>query len=171
MPFLMLWWKQIAISFAIIALVGYIGVLKHQRDSARLELNEYIVAVEKKLVEQQLKNAAIERESIAIQNVLVQQHADNIGKVRDYYENRLTTYRAANNALDNRLRVEANNYRTRLSSAVKAASESAQSRGNSNPATVGRDYEILREACAITTVDYNALYQAWETECRIKGCQ
>lgn len=171
MSFLMLWWKQIAIAFAIIALLGYISVLKHQRNSARLELNEYKLAIEKKVVEQQLKNAAIERESIAIQNVLVQRHADNIGKVRDYYDKRLIIYRDANAALDNRLRVEANNYRARLSQAVKASSESAKSGRNSDPAVIGRDYEALREACAVTSADYNALWTAWETECQIKGCQ
>jgi len=171
MSFLIMWWKQIVIAFAIIALLGYIAVIKHQRNSARLELNEYKLAIEKKVVEQQLKNAAIERESIAIQNVLVQRHADNIGKVRDYYDKRLIMYRDANAALDNRLRVEANNYRARLSQAVKASSESAKGGRNSDPAIVGRDYEVLREACAVTSADYNALYQAWETECQIKGCQ
>jgi hypothetical protein len=171
MSILITYWKQIGIAFAIIALLGYIAVIKHQRDSARLELNEYKVAVEKKLVEQQLKNAAIEREAVAIQNVLVQRHADNIGKVRDYYEKRLSTSRSANAALDNRLRYEANNYRTRLSDAVKAASESAQSGGNGDAAAARRDYEILREACSITTADYNSLWTAWETECQIKGCQ
>ena len=171
MPFLMMWWKHIVIAFAIIALLGYISVLKHQRNSARLELKEFKLAIDQERVKQQLKNAAIERESIAIQNVLVQRHADNIGKVRDYYETRLKTSRSANAALDNRLRVEANNYRARLSEAVKAASESAKGGRNSDPAIVGRDYEALREACTVTTVDYNALYQAWEAECQIKGCQ
>lgn len=171
MPFLMMWWKHIAIAIAIIGLLGYIAVIKHQRDSARLELNEYKLAIEKKVVEQQLKNAAIEREAIAIQNTLVQRHADNIGKVRDYYEKRLKTSRDANAALDHRMRYEANDYRTRLSEAVKAASELAQSGRNSDAAAIGRDYEILREACSITTQDYNALWTAWETECQIKGCQ
>jgi hypothetical protein len=171
MPFLMIWWKHIAIAFAIIALLGYIAVIKHQRNAARLELKEFKLAIDQERVKQQLKNAAIERESIAIQNVLVQRHADNIGKVRDYYDKRLIMYRDANAALDNRLRVEANNYRARLSEAVKAASESAKGGRNSDPAIVGRDYEVLREACAITSADYNALYQAWETECQIKGCQ
>jgi hypothetical protein len=171
MPFLVMWWKHIAIAIAIMSLVAYIGVIKHQRDSARLELNEYKLAIEKKVVEQQLKNAAIEREAIAIQNVLVQRHADNIGKVRDYYEKRLKTSRAANAALDSRMRWEANDYRTRLSNAVKTASELAQSGRDSDAAAVRRDYEILREACSITTQDYNALWTAWETECQIKGCQ
>ena len=167
----MIWWKHIAIAFAIIALLGYIAVIKHQRNAARLELKEFKLAIDQERVKQQLKNAAIERESIAIQNVLVQRHADNIGKVRDYYDKRLIMYRDANAALDNRLRVEANNYRARLSEAVKAASKSAKGGRNSDPAIVGRDYEVLREACAITSADYNALYQAWETECQIKGCQ
>ena len=171
MSFLILWWKQIAISFAIIALVGYIGVLKHQRDSARLKLNEYIVEVEKAVVEAKLKNAAMERESARKQSELVITHSVKLNQIRDYYENRIKTFSNANAALDNRLRVEANNYRARLSEAVKAASESAKGGRNSDPAIVGRDYEVLREACAITTVDYNALYQAWETECQIKGCQ
>jgi len=106
MPFLMIWWKHIAIVFAIIALLGYIAVIKHQRNAARLELKEFKLAIDQERVKQQLKNAAIERESIAIQNVLVQRHADNIGKVRDYYDKRLIMYRDANAALDNRLRVE-----------------------------------------------------------------
>ena len=171
MPILITYWKQIGIAFAIIALLGYIAVIKHQRDSARLELNEYKVAVEKKLVEQQLKNAAMERASAQKQSELVVTHNATVNQVRDYYEKRLITYRDANHALDNRLRVEANDYRTRLSEAVKAASQSAKSGRDGDAAAARRDYEILREACSITTADYNALWTAWETECQIKGCQ
>jgi hypothetical protein len=171
MPFIMMWWKQIGIAIAIIGLVGYIAVIKHQRDSARLELDEYKVAVEKKLVEQQLKNAAMERASAQKQSELVVSHSVIVNQVRDYYEKRLQTSRAANAALDNRMRYEANDYRTRLSAAVKAASESAKGGRDGDAAAVRRDYEILREACAITSADYNALWTAWETECQIKGCQ
>jgi hypothetical protein len=171
MSFLMIWWKQIAISFAIIALVGYIGVLKHQRDSARLDLKEFKLVIESEKVEAQLKNAAMERESARRQSELVVTHSVTVNQIRDYYENRIKTFSSANAALDNRLRVEANNYRARLSEAVKASSESAKGGRNSDPAIVGRDYEFLRQACSITTADYNALHEAWETECRIKGCQ
>jgi len=171
MPFLAMYWKHIAISIAIISLVGYIAVIKHQRDSARLELNEYKVAIEKKLVEQQLKNAAMERASAQKQSELVVSHSVIVNQVRDYYEKRLQTSRAANAALDNRMRVETNNYRTRLSEAVKAASESTKGGRDGDAAAAQRDYEILKEACSITTADYNALWTAWETECQIKGCQ
>jgi biopolymer transport protein ExbB/TolQ len=167
----MMWWKQIAISIAIIGLVVYIAVIKHQRDSARLELNEYKVAVEKKLVEQQLKNAAMERASAQKQSELVVTHNATVNQVRDYYEKRLKTSRDANAALDNRMRYEANDYRTRLSEAVKAASKLAENGRDGDAAAIRRNYEILREACSITTADYNALWTAWETECQIKGCQ
>jgi len=122
MPFIMMWWKHLAIAIAIMGLIAYIGVIKYQRDSARLELNEYKVSVEKKLVEQQLKNAAMERASAQKQSELVVSHSVIVNQVRDYYEKRLKTSRAANFALDNRMRYEANDYRTRLSEAVKAAS-------------------------------------------------
>lgn len=171
MSILITYWKQIGIAFAIIALLGYIAVIKQQSDSARLELSEYKVAVEKKLVEQQLKNAAMERASAQKQSELVVTHNATVNQVRDYYEKRLITYRDANAALDNRLRVEANNYRTRLSEAVKAASQSAKSGRDGDATAARRDYEILREACSITTADYNTLWTAWETECQIKGCQ
>ena len=171
MLFLLKYWKQVGIAFAIIALVGYIGVLKHQRDSARLDLKEFKLVIEAERVEAQLKNAAMERESSRKQSELVVTHSVTVNQIRDYYENRIKTFSNANAALDNRLRVEANNYRTRLSEAVKAASQSTKGGGNSDPAIVGRDYETLREACSITTADYNALYEAWEIECRIKGCQ
>jgi len=171
MPFVMIWWKHLLIAFAIMALLAYIGVIKHQRDSARLELNEYKVAVEKKLVEQQLKNAAMERASAQKQSELVVTHNTTVNQVKDYYEKRLKTSRDANAALDNRLRVEANSYRAGLSEAVKAASESAESGRNGDAAAIRRDYETLREACAVTTADFNALWTAWETECQIKGCQ
>ena len=171
MPILMTYWKQIGIAIAIIGLVGYIAVIKHQRDSARLELNEYKVAIEKKLVEQQLKNAAMERASAQKQSELVISHSVTVNQIRDYYEKRLQTSRAANAALDNRMRVEASDYRARLSAAIKAASESAKGGTDGDAAAARRDYEILREACSITTADYNALWTAWETECQIKGCQ
>jgi len=171
MPFLTLWWKHLAITIAIMFLVAYIGVLKHQRDSARLDLNEYKVAVEKALVDQQLKNAAMERASAQKQSELVVSHNATVNEVRDYYEKRLKTSRDANAALDNRLRYEANDYRARLSEAVKAASESAKGGRDGDAAAIRRNYEILREACSVTTADYNALWTAWEIECQIKGCQ
>jgi hypothetical protein len=136
-----------------------------------LKLNEYIVAVEKKLVEQQLKNAAMERESAQKQSELVVTHNATVNQVRDYYEKRLKTSRDANTALDNRMRYEANDYRTRLSEAVKAASKLAESGRDGDAAAIRRNYEILREACSVTTADYNALWTAWEIECQIKGCQ
>ena len=72
MPFLMMWWKHIVISFAIIALLGYISVLKHQRNSARLELKEFKLAIDQERVKQQIKNAAMERESAQKQSELVE---------------------------------------------------------------------------------------------------
>ena len=171
MPFIMMWWKHLAIAIAIMGLIAYIGVIKYQRDSARLELNEYKVSVEKKLVEQQLKNAAMERASAQKQSELVVSHSVIVNQVRDYYEKRLKTSRDANAALDNRLRYEANDYRARLSEAVKAASESAKGGRDGDAAAIRRDYEILREACSVTSADYNALWTAWEIECQIKGCQ
>ena len=171
MPFLMMWWKQIIIAFAIIALLGYISVLKHQRNSARLELKEFKLAIESERVEAQMKNAAMERESSRKQSELFITHSVKLNEIRDYYEKRLKSFFNANTILDNRLRVEANNYRARLSEAVKAASESAEGGGNSDSAIIRRDYEALREACTVTTADYNALHEAWEIECRIKGCQ
>jgi hypothetical protein len=166
-----MWWKHIIILFAIIALLGYISVLKHQRNSARFELKEFKLAINEERVKQQLKNAAMERESAQKQSELVVTHNATVNEIRDYYETRLKSSRSANAAIDNRLRVEANNYRARLSEAVKASSESAKGGRNSDPAIVGRDYEALREACAVTSADYNALWTAWETECQIKGCQ
>jgi hypothetical protein len=171
MPFLMMWWKHLIIAIAIISLLAYISVLKHQRDSARLDLKEFKLAIDEERVKAQLKNAAMERESAQKQSELVITHSVKLNAIRDYYEKRIKTFSSANAALDNRMRYEANDYRTRLSEAVKAASESAKSGRNSDPASAGRDYEVLREACTITTADYNALHEAWETECRIKGCQ
>jgi hypothetical protein len=167
----MMWWKHLAIAIAIMGLIAYIGVIKHQRDAARLKLNEYILELKQKTVEQQLKNAAMERESAQKQFELVVTHNATVNEVRDYYEKRLKTSRAANAALDNRLRYEANDYRARLSEAIKAASESAKGGRDGDAASARRNYEILREACSITTADYNALWTAWETECQIKGCQ
>lgn|GEM_PF-5654966 len=171
MTFLKVWWKQLAVGFIIISLFAYIAILKHQRDVATLELQSYKLQVEQQRVAQQLENARIAKESEQIKSQQAADYLNQLNGVRDYYEKISTKNSTIIVALNDKLRQQSVSYRERLSKILETANTSTESWRNSDAATTGEYAKTLEEACVITTLDYNALYNAWLAECELKGCQ
>lgn len=165
------YWKQLMIGLLILSLSVYIAVLKHQRNVARFELQDFKLQVEKKRVAQQIENARIAQEVAKQKEQLVIEHNHQLNNIRDYYEKISTKNSTTISTLNNRLREQGISYRKRLSDVLETANISSEVWTNSNSDNFRAYTETLEQACALTTLDYNTLYDAWIAECNLRGCQ
>lgn len=103
--------------------------------------------------------------TLAKQNLDRQREAKNL---KDLYENKIL---AVNRNWSDRLQLESQREATNATDGLRglqpAASEFAESGGDCDPA----HYRILEQACQITTMDYNALWTAWDKQCQVYGCK
>lgn len=171
MTFLKVWWKQLAVGFIIISLFAYIAILKHQRNVATLALQSYKLQIEQQRVAQQLENARIAKESEQIKSQQAADYLNQLNGIRDYYEKISTKNSTIISTLNDKLRQQGVSYRERLSKVLETTSTSTESWRNGDATTIREYTKTLEEACAITTLDYNAIYNAWSAECELKGCQ
>lgn len=167
MPFLTLYWKQLAVGIVIVFLSAYIAILKYQKNSAIQELETFKLHVEKQKAEQAIQNAKASKAVAKEREVLTANYHNELQKVRDYYEANSTI----NANVINGLRKQSNDYRKRLSEVLKTAISPTEIGANSNPANIRQNQQAIEQACSITTLDYNALYDAWIAECNIRGCE
>lgn len=165
--FLTNYWKQLAVGLVVVSLSIYIAVIKHQRDVAIFDLKQYKLAVDQQKVDQQLKNAEIVQNLSKEKEKLTTDHFAQLNRIRDYYEKNRTINRTANDGL----RKQNADYRERLSELLKTTRLSAESRADSDTNTLEAYTRTLEQACTLTTLDYNSLYEAWMAECNLRGCQ
>lgn len=180
MSFLTMYMKHFLIAAVIATVIasGTAFVYKTQRDSARQDTEKLRTEIQKARAEQVLALAAKDRELRKSVSSIQANHNAVIDTVRSYYEKRAAKSaaaaadsRVAVDILTNRLRVEADDYRRRLSGVYAAASRASEERGDSDPAATRQELEALEEACAVTTADYNFLYDTWMAVCNVKGCE
>lgn len=169
--FLTSYWKQLAVGLIVVSLSIYIAVIKHQRDVAIHDLDAYKLSVDKQKVDQQLKNAKIVQDLAKEKEALTTSYFVKLNKVRDYYEKNRTNNSAINSTINDRLRKQNADYRQRLSEILETTSLPAEVRANSDRNTLEAYTETLEQACTLTTLDYNALHDAWMAECELRGCQ
>lgn len=165
-------WKAIGLIVVIAAVyISFITVLS-QRDIARSELVEFKRAVTDAETKQRIENAKLKSASQKQQVDTAIAYNEHLNKVRDYYEKDRQIKSDTIGILDNRMRVEADNYRSRMSAILKSTELSTEIGGDCDTTLAGRNQYItvIKEACAVTTLDYNTLHDAWINECKIRGC-
>jgi hypothetical protein len=159
---LMLWW--------------YIGSLQDQRDDAIKALAT---------LQQNMKDAAdarrfeIERKNavnVAAQKDLKAKHLDELETLRrDYDAKGRNDKNSAGRTIDlwrERVRLElAARYASGGSEVSQAACGIAESGGDGDTVATRPYVDTLETACAITTADYNALWESWNSACKVYGCK
>lgn len=156
----------------IVAAWHYLG-LRAERDAAIKELNEYVTQA---TLEKAARQAEIAEKVRIHQNILEssrKSHAEQIAQLEAQYH-----------ALKNTSSRTIADLRAELRDTIKATSSSRlsdisetigtppESGRNGDAAVTGQEYiEALEIGCAITTADYNALWNDWNEACQVYGCR
>jgi hypothetical protein len=172
-------WKWLLPLVAALFLWWYVTDLQNGREVAIKALNDYVASDSARAKEQQAEN---QRKDAAAAQLLSQGdtvHKDEIAKIRKDSDAKLhDTIKVAADSSDavwrGRLRdaVAADRART-VSELSGATPDPAKVGGNCDAAVAEwkREYNVLETACAVTTVDYNSLHDAWDMSCKTYGCK
>jgi uncharacterized membrane-anchored protein YhcB (DUF1043 family) len=103
---------------------------------------------------------------------------NQIKKHESEYQAKLEKLNLDRNKLRKDLQNEVNRYNSLIAFSKLRQNNSSSSRlpkdesATSLPTEVRRDsYSTIIDACRLTTLDYNALYDAWMIQCDIYGCE
>lgn len=160
----------------VVAGLWRINVVTAQRDDARAAMDKHL-AEDKAAVElRRQENTAKYLKASALQELSSYKHQTEINVLRDKYEQRISTDKAAAAADVNnwreRVRLElARNAAYGMPGASIDSNGSAEGKRDCDPAIAGQAYENLELACAITTADYNSLRRWADNTCRIYTCK
>lgn len=156
----------------IVAAWHYLG-LRAERDSAIKELAEYVHQAELQKAAREAENAEKDRIHQNILESSRKSHAEQIAQLEAQYH-----------ALKNTSSRTIADLRAQLRDTIKTASPSRlpgisetigtppESGRNGDAAVTGQDYlEALEIGCAITTADFNALWNDWNDACQVYGCR
>lgn len=120
---------------------------------------------EKKLIIATNKVAAATAQAKAEMQRLQLDRARETKNLKALYENSQFILNRTKSNYDERLRIETNRAGV---SEVSASSEIAsESERNSYISA----YRTLEQSCAITTLDYSALWNSWSESCKVLGCE
>lgn len=156
----------------IVAAWHYLG-LRAERDAAVKDLNGYVHQAELQKAAREAENAEKARIHQNILESSRKSHAEQIAQLEASYH-----------ALKNTSSRTIADLRSELRDTIKAASAARmsgisetigtppESGRNGDTAVTGQEYlEALEIGCAITTADYNALWNDWNDACQVYGCQ
>lgn len=166
-------WRIVLPAIVIIVVAWHYLGLRAERDTAIKELNEYVTQAELEKAVRAAENA----EKVRIhQNILEssrKSHGEQIAQLEAQYH-----------ALKNTSSRTIADLRAELRDTIKATSSSRlsgisepigtppESGRNCDAAVTGQEYlEALEIGCAITTADFNALWNDWNDACQVYGCQ
>jgi uncharacterized membrane protein YhiD involved in acid resistance len=103
---------------------------------------------------------------------------NQIKKHETEYQAKLEKLNLDRNKLRKDLQNEVNRYNSLIAFSKLRQNNSSGGRlskdesATSIPAEIGRDsYSTIIDACRLTTLDYNALYDAWMIQCDVYGCE
>lgn len=161
------YWKPLAALGLVLLIVGYIGYQRHQinalqRDNASLQQTiELTKAIGQAANE---KAARIEQGAQQAVTLQAQQGQSDINKIKAYYEAHPLIKRVSNSVCQ----PTANSGSRQLPDIPTTPEKSTTSGENIDTTPSGSSVE---ESCAITTVQYNTLHEAWDKACVEFGCK
>jgi hypothetical protein len=169
-------WVALALAFALTASHGFAYYKGHSSASEKAEIamNAYkaeIVAAQQARAKENADKIQKVNEQLEAVKVA---HAEQVNQIWRQADELKITNRASDRTiadLRKRLRDSTETYATvGLSGFSEATGEPTESRGNSDT-TTAEQVRALRLACELTTMDYNALAEAWAKGCEIHGCE
>lgn len=161
------YWKPLLALGLVLLVMGYIGYQRHEinglkRDNASLQQT---IDLAKAIGQaQNEKTARIEQSAAQAVTLQAKQGQSDINKIKAYYEA---------HPLIKRVTVSVRQPATNPSSSqlpdVPTTTEEPTTSGQDTDATVSG--QSLEQSCAITTSQYNTLYQSWVDACAVAGCK
>lgn len=146
----------------------YVTGLQKQRDDAISALNTYVAEAKAAKVKRAADNLDKERSIKSALEVVAVTHEHAIGDIRKEYDAKVKTTVDLNDASwRKRLRDQVASTASGVSSIPETSSESTEVGRDRDAAAIG----TLETACAITTADYNALWESWDRACKVYGCR
>ena len=171
-------WRIVLPAILIAVLLWHYFGIRTERDKAISALAEYKAEVLEAMRQRTIENMVIEQATALIMEQEKAKHAVQIEKLRRSY-NALNTDKTAADITANTLRVELRRELEKANAAFGLSGGEGRSiglakiGGDSNAAYPGYDVEryigTLEHACAVTTSDYNTLYDRCEAVNRIYG--
>lgn len=161
------YWQPILALTLCLSIVGYVGYQRHrinalERDNASLQ--QTIDLAKAVGQAQNEKTARIEEGAHAAVTLQAQQGQSDLTKIKAYYEAHPVIKRVTVS-----LRQPATNSDSRQLPSVPVASEvTAASGQDTDTAASGQSLEYQ---CAVTTSQYNTLYQSWMNACAASACK
>jgi hypothetical protein len=155
MIFLQAYWKQItcAAFIAILFLFGYYEGYSHEK--ARFDA--FVKAQEVLAIKQQAQNDLIKKNQDSILNESSNAYNDTIKRITDYYaKNKPAISIGSNKLRDNTSADTMPNIQETTTGIAKIGSD--------------QDAISVEQSCAITTAQYNALWDAWSNLCKVSSC-
>lgn len=162
------YWQPILALTLCLSIVGYVGYQRHrinalERDNASLQ--QTIDLAKAVGQAQNEKTARIEEGAHTAVILQAAQGQDDINKIKAYYEAHPI---AKSNAANRVCQPATNPNRSELPSVPIASQESPDSGKDANTAASGQSLEYQ---CAVTTSQYNTLYQSWMNACAASACK
>lgn len=163
--FLKSYWKPILIAIAALSLYAFIMVLKHERNAAVDALQAYKIQVQVAGKQAELKAAETKQKQADVVTQTAVAYNDAILRVRKYYDNQSNP---AGTAYANGVQLPAISNSGTVPN-VQTSAEGTASSGKDADTTLSG--QSLEESCAITTIQYNSLWNAWNDLCKVSGCE
>lgn len=167
-------WRWLLPVLAALTLWWYVTHLQTQRDQARAEVARIHQAIQTAAEQRRQDNARKEAQARAAINQILGDHKSIIAKLKGEYDARHKTDAArAADRIDSwreRVRLEVARNAAGLPQVPQPAEGAAQSGGDCDATAARSAYDTLELACAVTTVDYNALRESWDAACAVHGC-
>jgi hypothetical protein len=167
---------RIVLPVAIVVLgLWRIHALTGQRDEARQIYAKHIAADMAAKEQRRIDNTAKYLRADAMRAIEMAKHESTMTTLRIKYEKLQGDKAIADRSLGNfRERVRLDTERiaaSGLSGLLETTGQPSESGGDCDTTALGKAYETLELACAITTEDYNALRIAWDDDCDVFGCR
>lgn len=160
----------IAALVAALFLAGYIKALADGKKSAEEALQKIKSESAALKIETRAKNAELARQDAQRETETTLAIADQIERIKTHYADLLKKERARRAAHPAaglvRQPARAGGGEGGMPGVSLAAERPAQDGPDPDPAAAGRSAEIaLEQACAITTAQYNGLWESWQAAC------
>lgn len=158
------------------ALSVYAFYQKTRHASIALEMAAYKAQVKALSEMQTLKNRLIAEQTIKSLKLIIKQRDERIKKLgldREKLTNELRGYYDQTENFDFRLNAMRERMRAQPAAGAAVSGVSKAPEGITEGARNGDRAHIatLEQACALTTLDYNTLREAWDSACELHACE
>jgi hypothetical protein len=169
-------WRWLVPLLLVCMLWWYITDMQAQRDDAVKALATLQQGIKDAAEARRLEIERKDARNIVAQNALKANHLAELEALRRNFDAKHQNDKtAAGRTIDQwreRVHLElAARYASGGSEVPATACGIAESREDGNAIATGSYVDTLETACAITTSDYNALWESWDRACKVYGCK